>query len=52
MGILNEMEFNVGLSSFHRKMEFKLRKRGFIRERREKNFMMGILTLDVHKSLS
>ena len=30
MGILNEMEFNMGLFTFHSQVDFNLRKRGFI----------------------
>jgi len=52
VGILNEMEFNMGLFAFHKQMKFNLRKRGFIRQIREMNFMMGILTLDFDNSLS
>jgi hypothetical protein len=31
VGILSEMEFNMGFFTFHRQMKFNLRKRGFIR---------------------
>ena len=41
VGILNEMEFNMGLFTFHRKMEFNLRKRGFIRVMNGNDFYEG-----------
>jgi len=44
--------FNLGLFTFHRQIEFNLRKRGFIMGMEEMNFMMGTLTLDIRKSLS
>jgi len=42
----------MGVFTFHRLKEFNLRKKSFIRKKKGVTFMKGIITLNVHKSLS
>ena len=41
MGILSEMEFNIGFFTFHREMDFNLRKRDFIKVMKGNDFYEG-----------